>query len=669
MGLSVIHRITGGYALLLAGLLAIAIAGISGITSINYGLQKITEKATPISELVTRINSELAAANLAMYQHYNSTQVSQLTPHEERFREFLTQYTILTQQLNDQLNNIDNSHIPLERLNELEQATPEVFAAIEKLMALYRSSFVEFEKLGAIKQNLEEKIEAIKTTQKQIQDALQINSEYAVMGEYQAMVSEGVSIAKLLAYSSDTERHKQDFGVWLKDFIELSYRTQPIKDSRTDLGALIRKNDKLITGLVWIISEKGALIELNNNFLGNKLLMSNNLGSNEAALKKIRDTFSEINDFSKQYSKDIAYDANLAVEEGKNIIFTISAITVLACIVIAIAVIQSIRSPLRLVSNILNKLATGDLSHPIENNRKDEFGALLTSASALKESLRNMILAIQNQSKVIVGSVESTESITLEAQSTINAQKEQTALVATSMNEMTLTAQEIANSADTTLRKMIEAHEEAESSQQEVDSNKDKTIALQVNMDHAVKVITQLDGDIHAIEEVIDVIESIAEQTNLLALNAAIEAARAGEQGRGFAVVADEVRTLAGRTRSSTEEIKENIATLLKASVQAVDAINTAKNTTEDTTNSASNLHTRIGLIASNIAHIKDLNLQIATAAEEQTRTSEEMNTNIIRIADLAEETSNLANQSSSKVVELHHSSNDLEALVRKFVL
>lgn len=669
MALSVVHRVTGGYALLLAGLLAIAVAGILRITSINVGLQNITDKANPISETVAQINSELAAANLAMYQHYNSTELSELAPYEAQFQSFLSNYSQLSQTLTDQLSEVDYSQNQLEKLRELEQSSPEVFASIEKLMALYRGSFQELARLGEIKLSLNNKLKEISASQAAIHEVLQITSEYGVINQHQTLVAEAVSIAKLLAYSSDAELHKQAFSDWLKRFTLFSKKTVEIKNSRTDLGALIRNIDKQVTDLVWVISERGALIEVKNNFMGNKLLMSNNLGSNEEALKNIRTEFAQIDVFAKDFATSIASDANTAVEEGKRTIVIISLLTMVACITIAFLVINSIRAPLQSVTSILQRLATGDLTQTLEHNRKDEFGVLLDSTGVLKENLRSMILAIQNQSKVLLSSVTTAENITQETQATLNDQREQTTMVATAMHEMTLTTQEIATGADTTLSRMVEAHEQAENSQTEVIQNKEKTAQLQSTMDNAVKVITQLDGDIHAIEEVIDVIESIAEQTNLLALNAAIEAARAGEQGRGFAVVADEVRTLAGRTRSSTEEIKQNISALLKASVQAVDAINTAKNTTEESSDTATHLHERIGEIVTNISTIKDLNLQIATAAEEQTRTSDEINQNIIKISDLSEVTSELATKSSQQVVELHRSSDDLEHLIKKFKL
>lgn len=667
MSLSVIHRISGGYALLLAGLIAIATAGILRITSINISLQQITEKATPISDLAAQLNSELAAANLAMYQHYNSTASNQLTQHEERFQAFLINYQNLTQQLAMQLATIENSNNELERLNKLEQTVPEVFSNIEKLMTMYRGSFTEKEKLHGINSTIEKIISEIHETQKQLQTTSTSGSEALLISQLQSLTDQGISLSKLLMYSSDIEKHKPDFLAWLKDYVEHGYKVERIKNQSTRIADLARQNDKKISELVWQLTIRNGLIELNNNFLGNKILMSNNLGSNEKALQAIRNEFSTIDDFAKHYTATIANNANIAVETGKRTIYIISAITALACIFIAVLVINSIRRPLNAVIKSLERVATGDLTEKMQTDRNDEFGELLRSASTLSNNLRDMINAIKNQSHLLLDSVKTTESITQEAKSTINNQKEQTAMVATAMNEMTLTTQEIAVGAENTFSKMLSAHEQAEHSQTEVNASKEKTLALQTDMDHACKVITQLDGDIHAIEAIIGVIESLADQTNLLALNAAIEAARAGEQGRGFAVVADEVRTLAARTRSSTEEIKSNISALLKASVQAVDAIHSAQERTLETASSAEHVNTRIKDVVSSIATIKDLNMQIATAAEEQTRTTEEMNQNIVRIADLAETTAELSTKSSGQMVELHKSSDVLESLIEKF--
>lgn len=667
MSLSVIHRISGGYALLLAGLIAIATAGILRITSINVSLQQITEKATPISDIAAQLNSELAAANLAMYQHYNSTASNQLPPHEERFQDFIINYQSLTRQLAEQLATIENSTNELERLDNLEQTAPEVFANIEKLMSMYRGSFTDKDNLEGINNDIEKTITEIQAVQTQLQSLTVPSSEALLINQHHSLTAQGISLSKLLVYSSDIEKHKPDFLAWLKEFVAHGNKIDNIKKRSGRLSELVRESDKKVTDLIWHLTIRNGLIELNNSFLGNKILMSNNLGSNEKALQSIRNEFSAIDDFAKHYTTTIANNANTAVKTGKRMIYIISAITTLACIIIAILVINSIRTPLNAVIKSLKRVATGDLTENMQTDRNDEFGELLRCANTLSGNLREMINAIKKQSHVLLDSVKTTESITQEAKNTINNQKEQTAMVATAMNEMTLTTQEIAVGAENTFSKMLGAHEQAERSQKEVNLSKEKTVDLQTDMDHACKVITQLDGDIHAIEAIIDVIESIADQTNLLALNAAIEAARAGEQGRGFAVVADEVRTLAGRTRSSTEEIKSNITALLKASVQAVDAIHSAQERTLDTTSSAEHVNTRIKEIVSSIATIKDLNMQIATAAEEQTRTTEEMNQNIVRIADLAEVTADLSTKSSTQMVELHKSSDVLEILVEKF--
>lgn len=672
MNLSVIHRITGGYLLILVSLLAVGVAGLIRITGINQSLQQVTHQATPVLDISSQLSSNLAAANLAMYQHYNSTKIQQLDTYEERFNSLRNQYQQLNKKLIEQLDGVENSYSEVERLNTLAKTSSEVFVDINKSMQLYRRSFDGLEQLSQLKTKI------IETEKKLNSFFVKVNKinfnryNRALITDAQIEINNAVSIAKQLLQTSNFDELKilqQSFNTWIENYVSLGYRLNELKQRGPNISRLLNEHGGIVSELTWNIASNNGLIKVKQSYLSNKTLLASSLEKNENTLKNISESLDKVSTFAQNYSRQVTNSASESVDNGRTTIIVICVLAVLAGMAIAILVISSIRRPLYAMISILEKISTGDLTQNIDTRKTDEFGQLLKSALSLNISLKDMINAIQKQSHFILESVTETRSITEQSRNTVAEQKEQTGMVATAMHEMTATIREISSSSEDTFKKMVDAHDHAQKSQQQITSNQEKTLQLQTDMNHASSVINELDSDVRKIEERIQVIESIAEQTNLLALNAAIEAARAGEQGRGFAVVADEVRTLAGRTRTSTDEIKANISTLLSGSKKAVAAIDSSQITTTESVSMAKNIHQRIEEIVSMVSNAKDLNMMIATAAEEQSRTAEEINRNIIRISDLAEETEKGSVRSQQQVDELHHSSNELEALVEKFQL
>lgn len=672
MKLSVIHRITGGYLLILICLVSVGLAGLIRITGINQSLQQVTHQAAPVLDISSQLSNNLAAANLAMYQHYNSNKIDQLDIYERRFNNLRDQYQQLNKHLAEQLHNVDNSHAEIERLNTLATTSSEVFSDINKSMQLYRRSFDGLTQLSQLKSNILETEKTLNNVYSDINDINLNRYNRALVTDAQLKVNTAVSIAKQLLQTSDFDELKNlqaSFNRWLEDYVTLGYRLNELKERGPNISRLLKINGDLVSDLVWIIANNNGLIKVKQDYLSNKVLLATNLENNENALKSISENLDKVANFARDYSKQVTQNAGESVDNGRTTIIIICVLAVLAGLAIAALVVSSIRRPLYAMISILEKISTGDLTQRIDTHKTDEFGQLLKSALSLNSSLKDMINAIQKQSHFILDSVTETREISEQSRNTVAEQKEQTGMVATAMHEMTATIREISSSSEDTFKKMVDAHDHAQKSQQQITTNQQKTLQLQNDMNHASSVINELDSDVRKIEERIQVIESIAEQTNLLALNAAIEAARAGEQGRGFAVVADEVRTLAGRTRTSTDEIKANIATLLSGSKKAVEAIESSQTTTTESVDMAKHIHEQIGEIVNMVSNAKDLNMMIATAAEEQSRTSEEINRNIVRISDLAEETEKGSVRSQQQVDELHQSSNELEALVEKFQL
>lgn len=247
-----------------------------------------------------------------------------------------------------------------------------------------------------------------------------------------------------------------------------------------------------------------------------------------------------------------------------------------------------------------------------------------------------MMIEVMGAASTLNASTAEMNNIADQTRQITSDQQQQIDQVATAINEMTATVQEVARNTSEAAEAAVKADEEADKGREIVNQTLQSIRSLEATVSNATDVISTLDQDSQNIGTVLDVIKGIAEQTNLLALNAAIEAARAGEQGRGFAVVADEVRTLASRTQSSTQEIENTIAKLQAGAQNAVQAMTEGREQTSQTVQQTSDVSSSLNSIAQAVGIIKDMNQQVATAGEEQSAVSNEINQNISRISELA---------------------------------
>ena len=324
--------------------------------------------------------------------------------------------------------------------------------------------------------------------------------------------------------------------------------------------------------------------------------------------------------------------------------------------------------PLSRVVERAKSIAAGNLTEPaLEEKGRDEITELTVSINEMSNSLRDMVQRIGGSSEQIASSSEELSAITQQSSQSIYEQQSQTEQVATAMNEMSATVQEVSRSISSTAMAAEEANSETEQGCGIVESAIEAIQKLASRIESAAEVIHRVEKDSEDISTVLDVIEGVAEQTNLLALNAAIEAARAGEQGRGFAVVADEVRTLAGRTQKSTEEINQVIEKLQEGSRQAVEVMNTSREEAQSVVDQARQAGESLATISLAVRKINEMSTQIASAAEEQRATSEEINRNITSISGLANETSAGAQQTAAASEELAQLATDLQGVVAQF--
>ena len=327
----------------------------------------------------------------------------------------------------------------------------------------------------------------------------------------------------------------------------------------------------------------------------------------------------------------------------------------------------SIRTTLKKLGQVMNQVAAGDMTVSFQAQSQDELGELGQVFNETVSKIHELIERVGQTVVEVERQADRVQLVSGESNQAVTGQRGQIDQVATAMNQMSATAQEVASSAAAAVGSAQSVNDETVTGRALVESQVGSIQRLAGEIDQSVAVINKLASDSASISQVLDVIKGIAEQTNLLALNAAIEAARAGEQGRGFAVVADEVRNLAKRTQQSTEEIESMIAKLQSGVSAAVKAMNTSHQMADNTVNESAKVQLALENILGAVGMIVDQNQQIATAAEEQTAVAQDIDQNIVQISQAGERTADGASQTEQASLELSGLVARLKQLISAF--
>ncbi|MEF1285249.1 MULTISPECIES: methyl-accepting chemotaxis protein [unclassified Vibrio] len=296
-------------------------------------------------------------------------------------------------------------------------------------------------------------------------------------------------------------------------------------------------------------------------------------------------------------------------------------------------------------------------------------GSIYEAVQQMSQSLAQLVSNLDGSMHALRNELASVESRSATIAQLTDSQQQSTAMIATAMTEMASSANNVADSASDTARNTEEADKQSQHTQQLIHNTVDNIQGLASQLGTASKAVADLDSDVNNIVKVLDVIGDIAEQTNLLALNAAIEAARAGEQGRGFAVVADEVRNLAGRTQDSTKEIQLMINNLQQGSRNAISTMEVCAETSESTVEESQNASAALQQIVVALESITEMSHQIATAAAEQTQVSDDISQRINMIEDSGNQLSSVVTESHNSTQSLAQLANELENWVSKFTV
>ncbi|QHB30349.1 methyl-accepting chemotaxis transducer [Pseudomonas monteilii] len=352
---------------------------------------------------------------------------------------------------------------------------------------------------------------------------------------------------------------------------------------------------------------------------------------------------------------------------ARSLLTSVALLAMVLGVIAAWLITLQITQPLRQTLAVAVRIAKGDLSQVDTVQRRDEMGQLQTSMREMTLSLRELIGGIDQGVGQLSQAATQLATSSEDTKLRINQQREETDQVATAMNQMSATVQEVAQNAEQASLAATNADQQAQLGDQVVAEAIGRIEQLAGQMDHCLTAMQHLAGESQRIGSILDVIKSVSEQTNLLALNAAIEAARAGEAGRGFAVVADEVRGLAQRTSTATEEIGQLIDSLHNGTDEVTRLLDSSKNLTEQSVELSRRVGDALSQITDTVSSIQGMNQQIATASEEQSVVAEQINRSVISVRDASDQTSAASEQTAASSGELEQLGQQLRGMVGRF--
>ncbi|HDS1201202.1 chemotaxis protein [Shewanella algae] len=671
MKLNVATRVIAGFAIVT--LLLILLGAVSWFT--NNELKNTTEVLQQLSIPALKSTGELGET-LSEQQRlvlvgYHVTKANKLPPIQQQFasqkQNFKAQFASLSKLV---------QHEPglKEILPQVERNYQAFINTSERMMADHLSALEQQESLNKQRDQLETTADDAASLLLDLMDLEQSQdtTEREIAASAAALDSNVTNVISTV-YDLVATEERSKYEIIVK---ELSYI---INEAEAKLEYISRHGAGVIDADVLneMNSELGKLsqhLKGKNSIQAQKATQLELKASTQVALNQVETDKKNVNQAMGALSGAIETLTNeinaktlASIDSASMQTLLVVLVAIVVAIAVSIAVVKPLTASLNRINQALNILASGDLTHKLDDSGQDEFAELSRNCNRLIDSLRGLIRGILDRSNQLAAAAEQTSAVTSQTTIGIQEQKSQVDQVATATTELSSSAQQVSHSADHALNQIKQADEEAQHMRMIAEENRRTIEALAEEVAKAGQVINKVHSDSDAIGSILDVIRGIAEQTNLLALNAAIEAARAGEQGRGFAVVADEVRNLASRTQESTQEIQQMIQVLQTGTQEAVAVMEQGRAQANSCVAKTEQANQALEAISESVHQAFDAGTQIANAAQEQNLVSQQVSEKLEHIALISEETASGADQTAQSSHQVAQLAEELQASVGEF--
>ncbi|MFA0015565.1 methyl-accepting chemotaxis protein [Vibrio lentus] len=628
---SVIKRMYAGFALIIIMFAVTITIMMNSMNQIHSNFESVSETSLPLVALSNQTSVQLLSADKSFKDFLTTQNAERMAAMRSTFAESQDAFS--------------------EVLGRLEAASEDNITLVERVTQLRAMEERYFTEAAEAMTNYVAMFEAQEQVQKASRDFQRLHSELTVgMKEY---VADQKSISvKVMAKSYFIKL--QDAEVITSDALassDVAFVQKAVNQNKkavthlnyayrglaTQLPALKNVFDESVQKFTKDVGQKGGVLDKHNNYLQAKQALYVNIANLAVEVDQAMAVLDSFNVTAEEQLNASLADASSIYDKGLFNAIAIGIVVTVFAAAIGYHIAHSVREPLTRILGTLEGLTEGDMTQRIDIRYDNEFSRVSRHINTLADNLRNILVKLNDASDDLTKTASVNQKTSTETQAQLNSQREQTATVATAMTEMSHSVQEVANSAQSSLTMVQQVESASESGRQIMNTNISTINQLEVRLTESVGAVGELQQMSSQIGSILDVIRGIAEQTNLLALNAAIEAARAGEQGRGFAVVADEVRVLAQKTTQSTSEIETMISNLQSSSKTASNVIESCMSDMDMSVQQASSANSAMEEIQALILEISHMSTHISQAAAEQSETSGDIARNIEDINHIAD--------------------------------